>query len=220
MEIEKNKFSVITKLVIDKLEGGYFNPLWHKVNDNRYNTSGETMFGLDRINGGNLNRTKAGREFWELIDKSKNIKVWKWNFKGGNLNETLKDLLINVMYPYYLSLSNNYLTKQSNQIINNDSRLLFHFIYATWNGSGWFKKFATDFNKAVKNNITNTDELLKIALNSRIKEGLKVNSRPNSLIQQGGVKIASFIDTLKEPTNNLSLILLLISIFAIYKFYK
>ena len=30
--------------------------------------------------------------------------------------------------------------------------LLFHFSYASWNGEGWFKRFATSLNSAIKNN--------------------------------------------------------------------
>ena len=47
-------FNDSTKLVIDQLEGGYFNPAWHNVGDPRYSTSGETMFGLDRHAGFDL----------------------------------------------------------------------------------------------------------------------------------------------------------------------
>jgi hypothetical protein len=74
-----------------------------------------------------------------------------------------------------------------------DGRLLFHFIYATWNGSGWFQKFAKDINAAVAQGITNTDALLKVAMHSRTKEGLTKGSAPNSLIAQGGNKIEKIV---------------------------
>lgn len=197
MSVDKNRFKTVTNIVIDKLEGGYYNPTWHNVGDSRYGNSGETMFGIDRKAGGTLNDTIAGKQFWAIIDKNKNPQVWKWNYKGGTLAPQLKDLTSEIMYPQYESLSSRYLTPKAKSIVDSDNRLLFHFIYATWNGSGWFKKFATDINKAVDNGITNTDKLTQVALDSRTKEGLKAGSPPNSLIAQGGNKIAGFINTLK-----------------------
>ena len=70
---------------------------------------------------------------------------------------------------------------------------MFHFIYACWNGPGWFQKFANDMDKAVASGITNTDELCKVALNSRTKEGLSVGLPPNGLIKKGGIKISAII---------------------------
>lgn len=198
MAVDKNRFKTVTNIVIDKLEGGYFNPTWHNVGDSRYGNSGETMFGIDRKAGGSLNDTVAGKQFWSIIDKNKTPQVWKWNYKGGTLAPQLKDLTSEIMYPQYESLANRYLTPQAKSIVDSDNRLLFHFIYGAWNGAGWFKKFATDINKAIANGVTNTDKLTQVALDSRTKEGLKAGSSPNSLIAQGGKKIASFIDTLKD----------------------
>ena len=93
--------------------------------------------------------------------------------------------------------ANNYLDTKTRQIVDSDPRLMFHFIYATWNGPGWFKKFAADMNKAVNSGITDSDKLVQIAIDSRTKEGLKPGSSPNSLIAQGGKKIAGFINSLK-----------------------
>jgi hypothetical protein len=198
MAVDKNKFKTVTQLVIDKLEGGYYNPSWHSVGDSRYSASGETMFGIDRKAGGSINDTTAGREFWGIIDKAKNKQVWKWNYKGGTLAPQLKDLVVEIMYPVYERNAKNYLTPQSKAIVDSDSRLLFHFIYGSWNGTGWFKKFATDMNKAVASGITDTDKLSQVAIDSRTKEGLKVGSPPNSLVAQGGKKIATLFGSLKD----------------------
>jgi hypothetical protein len=198
MAVDKNKFKIVTNLVIDKLEGGYFNPTWHSVGDSRYGNSGETMFGIDRKAGGALNDTMAGKQFWSIIDKNKNPQVWKWNYKGGALAPQLKDLTSEIMYPQYESLASRYLSPKTKAIVDSDNRLLFHFIYGAWNGAGWFKKFATDMNKAVDSGITNTDKLTQVALDSRTKEGLRAGSPPNSLVAQGGNKIATFINTLKD----------------------
>jgi hypothetical protein len=168
-----------------------------RVKDSRYKASGETMFGIDRKMGGDINTSAAGKKFWNIIDDANAASTWKWNYKGGNLAESLKTLVVDMIYPLYTSLSSRYLDIKPKDIIDSDERLLFHFIYGTWNGPGWFKKFADDINKAVKNGITNTDELTQIAIDSRTKEGLKSGSKPNSLISQGGKKIAELFGTLK-----------------------
>ena len=209
-------FNDSTKLVIDQLEGGYFNPAWHNVGDPRYSNSGETMYGLDRLRG-NQEATATGKEFWSLIDKNKTKEVWKWNYKGGALGDQLKNLAVQIMYPLYSSYAKLYLNDKAKKIVDNDPALLFHFVYATWNGSGWFKKFATDINTAVNNGVTN---LQQVAINSRTKEGLKAGSKPNSLIAQGGEKIKKIFETLikNKPTN--TTLILIISVIAGYFLYK
>ena len=224
MAINKNKFKEVTKLVIDNLEGGYYNPLWHNVKDTRYNTSGETMFGIDRKNGGYLNTTPNGLKFWALIDKNKNQKVWKWRYRGGNLEKELIDLTSEIIYPEFLKLENLYLKPKTIEIVNNNDKLLFNFIYATWNGSGWFKKFATDLNEAIAKGETNTEKLIQVVLNSRINEGLKKNSKPNSLIAQGGRTIANLFKInlpLAEKKKIIPLLIaILTTIFLIHKYKK
>jgi hypothetical protein len=209
-------FNDSTKLVIDQLEGGYFNPAWHNVGDPRYSNSGETMYGLDRLRG-NQEATATGKQFWSLIDKNKTKEVWKWNYKGGALGDQLKNLAVQIMYPLYSSYAKLYLNDKAKKIVDNDPALLFHFVYATWNGSGWFKKFATDINTAVNNGVTN---LQQVAINSRTKEGLKAGSKPNSLIAQGGEKIKKIFETLikNKPTN--TTLILIISVIAGYFLYK
>ena len=209
-------FNDSTKLVIDQLEGGYFNPAWHNVGDPRYSTSGETMFGLDRLRG-MQEATATGKQFWNLIDKNKTKEVWKWNYKGGALGDQLKDLAVQIMYPLYSNYAKFYLNDKAKKIIDNDPALLFHFVYATWNGSGWFKKFATDINTAVNNGVTN---LQQVAINSRTKEGLKAGSKPNSLIAQGGEKIKKLFATLVKNKPKNTTLILIVSLIAGYFLYK
>ena len=203
MAVDEKRFNAMTQVVIDKLEGGYYHPDMLKdgrVKDARYGTSGETMFGIDRRQGGSINDTIAGKKFWGIIDQANARSNWKWNYKGGELSNQLKPLVSQMMLPQYENLANRYLSPQSKAIVDNDNRLLFHFIYGTWNGSGWFKKFADDINKSVAKGQTNPDELVKVAISSRTQEGLKAGSSPNSLIAQGGNKIANFINTLGGST--------------------
>jgi hypothetical protein len=199
MATDLNTFKDVTGLVIQKLEGGYYNPDWHSTADSRYGSSGETMYGIDRKAGGSINTTSAGQNFWSLIDKNKSKEVWKWNYIPPEpLKTQLRELASELIYPSYLRNANNYLNPKTREIVDKDSRLLFHFIYATWNGPGWFKKFATDMNNAVDSGVTNPDKLVQIAIDSRTKEGLKKGSPPNSLIAQGGNKIAGFIESVKD----------------------
>jgi len=160
-----SNFKKMTELVIDKLEGGYYNPNWHYKS--AMGRSGETMFGIDRKHGGSLNTSSAGIEFWDTIDKNKNKKIWKHYFRGGNLEQRLKDLVVKIMEPHFNNLFHKYLSPKSQKIVNNSNSLLFHFIYASWNGPGYFQKFAETFNNAVDDGVTSVSELKKVAIKSR-----------------------------------------------------
>ena len=158
-------FEEMTKMVINKLEGGYFNPNWHRSSG--MGDSGETMFGIDRKHGGTLNTSQPGVEFWSIIDKNKKPEVWKHYYRGGPLENQLTDLVVKIMEPHYKELSEKYLSEESRKIVNSDKGLTFNFIYASWNGSGFFQRFANDINDSVKKGVTNPKELQEVALNSR-----------------------------------------------------
>lgn len=207
-------FKKVTGKVIDHLEGGYFHPNMRTANPLKfgaYHRSGETMFGLDRHAGHDLYyktprkastvlanlpfiesgiyeyKNKASELFWKTIDNANAKNIWKWNYKGGDLSLKLKDLAATIIYNQFIFLFKKYLSLKAQQIVESNEKLLFHFIYATWNGSGWFQKFATIFNKEVLKT-TDINELIKVVLNSRINSG-------NSLIKQGGLKIKKLFDS-------------------------
>ena len=195
-----DSFSKVVSEVIDRLEGGYYHPDMLKdgrVKDSRYGSSGETMFGIDRKAGGAINTTPEGMEFWKLIDAQNARSNWKWGYKGGDLAPKLKDLVGKMIKRNFDTYSNKYLDPKSKEIVNKDPRLLFNFIYSVWNGPGWFKKFAEDFNKKVRAGVTNPEELVKVTLDSRTKEGLTPGSSANSLVKQGGEKMANLYN---DPT--------------------
>lgn len=222
-----NNFVNITKLVIDKLEGGYYHPDMlqdGRVKDSRYSSSGETMYGLDRhaghslyystprksdkvqsnlkyiYNGSYEYKNQASKDFWTTIDKLNARKNWSWNYMPkGELKDKLQKLTAEIMYPNYEKFANRYLSQKSKEIVEKDNRLLFNFIYATWNGEGWFKTFAQKMNDAVESGVEDTDKLTKVVIDARINNESK-NKGARSLIAQGGQKIASFIDTLKGKT--------------------
>jgi hypothetical protein len=190
----KALFNNITQFVIDNLEGGYYHPNMLKdgrVTDQRYKNSGETMFGIDRLAGGSINKTPAGIKFWSIIDNANAKNFWKWNYKGGSLAPQLKELVGEIMFPVYNNYAKLYFSNQSKNIVEKDNRLLFNFIYASWNGPAWFKMFAEKINTAIASGITNTDKLTEIAIKTR-------KNSTNSLIKQGGSIIEKIIDQLKK----------------------
>lgn len=199
MALEKEKFSKIVTLVIDQLEGGYYHPDMMQDGRLKYNSllasSGETMFGIDRKNGGSINTSSAGQKFWGIIDSAGARKNWKYNFMGGQYAPQLKILVGEMLLPRYNSYAQKYLSTEALDIVNSDEKLIFHFAYAVWNGPGWFQKFANDINAAVKSGIKSPEKLEQVALDSRLKEGLKEGSAPNKLIQQTGQKIETIFES-------------------------
>ena len=165
--IDFKNFRQVTEKIIEKLEGGYYNPSWHY--SSRMGKSGETLFGLDRRHGGTLNTSPEGREFWRLVDQNKNSQVWKYNYTPtGSLGETLKGLVSKILQKSYENLSQKYLKPESIKMIEKDPRLKFHFVYATWNGPGFFKKFADKLNQRIENqNILDPSKLFKLSMQDR-----------------------------------------------------
>jgi hypothetical protein len=192
--INENDFTKITDEVIDKLEGGYYHPKMlsdGRVKDSRYGASGETMFGLDRKAGAGLSVYQGWATFWNKIDTVGARDKWSWNYGGGQYAPELKQLAGKVMYQEYKNFYNRYLSKESQAIVDSDPRLVFNFAYATWNGSGWFQRFAKVFNEAVAKGERNKEKLVDLVVAQRTQSS-------NSLIAQGGRKIASFIDEIKS----------------------
>jgi hypothetical protein len=174
---EFKNFRQATDKIIENLEGGYYNPSWHY--NSKMGKSGETLFGLDRKNGGHLNTTPEGLEFWKLVDQNKNKDVWKYNYKPtGSLGERLRNLLSRILEKSYDNLSKKYLNPESIKIVNSDPKLKFHFIYATWNGPGFFQKFANKLNNRIGNqNILNPNELFKLSMQDR-RDSVVASSAP------------------------------------------
>jgi len=165
--LEFKNFRQVTDKIIEKLEGGYYNPAWHyKTGMGR---SGETLFGLDRKHGGTLNTSSEGREFWRLVDQNKNKEVWKhYYMPTGSLNEKLRNLLSIILGRSYEEYSRKYLKPASRKIVEPDPSLKFHFAYATWNGPGFFQKFANRLNQRIENqNILDPTKLFKLSMQDR-----------------------------------------------------
>jgi hypothetical protein len=172
--------------IIDKIEGGYYNPDKHSTRG--MGDSGETMFGIDRKYAGKLNETPEGKEFWSLIDKADAKNKWAWNYKGGPLEPKLKNLAIKMIKKNYDDFSKRYMSDETVKIVNSDEGLLTHLGYATWNGQGWFRRFAETINKEVQRGNKDPKKLLKKGLMDRKESG-------NRLIASSAEKIESIIGT-------------------------
>ena len=170
-----------TDKIIDKFEGGYWNndttkPRSQKCvnhpDDPMYDNSGETMFGIDRRSG-QWDNTPKGREFFELIDSEKEnyndmeefCRTWRWNYNGGPLQSELKSRAGDLMLSVYEN-NKDVFTPEALEEVESNKRLLFHFAYACWNGSGVFQSFAEDINDAVESGLSG-DELVDVAIESR-----------------------------------------------------
>jgi len=192
-KIDVSDFESITNTVIKTFEGGYYHPDMLKdgrVKDSRYGNSGETMFGIDRKAGGKMtNEGPAAQEFWKLIDDANARTNWQWNYMGGPLESRLRKLTSDIIKPYFVSNVNRFLNPEAREIVLNDKKLMVNFAYATWNGSGWFQKFANVINDAVKSGTTDPEQLSDILLKRRLNSG-------NSLIAQGGKKMEKLINSM------------------------
>ena len=193
----ESKWMDVTKKVIDNFEGGYWNYWecknhpWHSM----YKKSGETLFGLDRKAGNIENLAPEGREFFRLIDEEKKkmgmsefCSKWTYNYRGGNLEEKLKDLAAKTMFGQYEKNMSNYVKDpETKKRIEGNEGLLLHMSYATWNGPGHFNKFAKKIDTAVKEGKSD-EELLDIAKKSRTNAltgyWAKATTKVNSLIDK------------------------------------
>jgi hypothetical protein len=182
-KLSSTDFDKEVSRVIDNLEGGYYHP---NMNSSDMGKSGETMMGMDRKYGAGFAQTSAGKEFWKLIDDAEAKNNWKRNYMGGPLESRLKALVTKMIQPEYEKLSNRYLDEKAREIVKKSPNLMFHFIYATWNGSGWFQKFANKINEAVNDGVTKISDLESIAMKSRKESG-------NSIIASGGQKISKLL---------------------------
>jgi hypothetical protein len=184
-------FKDITKKVIANFEGGYWNPICHGTKGMGKST--ETMFGLDRYNG-NIESTDRGRQFFKIIDDEKRAlgatssgsgkntkwdnmsnfcKKWTYNYKGDSrTKQPLMDLATAIMEERFNSyMSNSVSDPKTKEKIMNNKNLLTHMSYATWNGSGFFKKFAKKLDNGIKQGL-NDKELVNLAIQSRAETGL------------------------------------------------
>ena len=196
---ETNDFNTVCSKVIAELEGGYYHPdmlLDGRVKDSRYSASGETMYGIDRKTGGTINETAEGRKFWALIDAKGARKNWKLYYLPPDpLKSQLYRLCCAMIKRNYDSFLNRYVgDNEIIRVINSDGRLMFNFVYATWNGPGWFQGWAEEIVAQYRKGMTDSGQLAAYFVKRRISNnGIVGNKTNNSLIAQGGKKIAKIL---------------------------
>lgn len=172
----EDRWMDVTKKVIDKFEGGYWN-YWQCKNhpwDSIYKNSGETLFGLDRKAGAIEKIKPEGEEFFRIIDDEKKklgmanfCKKWVYNYRGGDKEEVLKNLAAKIMFKQYTSNMANFVKDpETKRRIENNKGLLLHMSYACWNGPAFFQGFAQKLQDGVKSGMSDR-QLIKLAKDSR-----------------------------------------------------
>jgi hypothetical protein len=196
-------FLEIVKFIVANLEGGYFHPDMITRGDIKdpqglYRSSEETMMGMDRNPKNSVNNSIGGKKFWAIVDNN--------NFRTGLKNEGLPaepllsqlfDAEVEAMQPEFERLFKTFIPDANlRALIQSDGRLYYNFVYATWNGSGWFQQYGNYVSKAYANGQKNPDELLKIAINLRLNSRLfwpDVKDYAYKLMNRGGTKIAKHV---------------------------
>lgn len=195
--VTKEQFSTFTVVVIDNFEGGYYHPDMLKKfkpsDQAKLKSSGETLFGLDRKAGAQLAQYPEWKVFWDRVDaeRAANPAVWKYNSRGGAAGPELKNLCAAIMFEWFSSLVHKYITVGGNAAIGDDERLVIHFSYASWNGEGWFKKFANALNTAIQKFPGDKENIFREAIKARteatsVKNGATV---PNVVMRQQGANM-------------------------------
>jgi hypothetical protein len=195
----KEKFMVVTTRVIRELEGGYYHPIMQQKNPKGFSImgdSGETLFGIDRRAGARATTDPPpARQFWAAIDAAGAKTKWPhMHIPPNPLRDKLIYLAAAIMEPEYNRMLNNCIKDQNlRNLINSYDKLLFNFVYASWNGGGWFQGWARVISAAYKGGMTNPEQLTRLFVAKRINNtgilGKKQISN-NFLIAQGGRKIA------------------------------
>lgn len=186
--ISKDKFISLTGLVIDGLEGGYYHPSMKS----RFNAksqallgdSGETLFGIDRKHGIQLAKYPEWAIFWAEVDGAKKVNPadFGYNKRGGASEAKLKALAASIMYQWFSYLAKKYLKSEALKYISEDDRLLLHFSYSSWNGEGWFKRYANALTSAIKKYPNDKEQVFQEAYKARSKSS-------NPVIRQQGTNM-------------------------------
>ena len=122
--------------------------------------------------------------------------TWPWLYIPKDpIKSELYTLVAQMMKPNYDAFVGRYLTPEAAKIVNDNPSLMFNFIYAVWNGPGWFQRFAKVINQKVAEGVTDPKELLRIAVDTR-KNWSSSSSSANSLIAQGGRKIEKIVSSI------------------------
>lgn len=196
-------YADLVRLVIDNLEGGYYHPDMYTANPSmfaraaaEYQRSGETMYGLDRKNGapGVTTATEGGVKFWNLIDKyytKHHADTSYWNDKAdgkkadipASVGVQLKKYATDIIQ-YLFNKNLQYFSEPVKQIVLNDPGLLLQFFYATYNGSGNFKNWATVLNNAYNSGIKDVNKYWDLVQAERRKKSSAVFTQGANILDR------------------------------------
>jgi len=186
-----------TEVVIDNFEGGYYHTDMKKnfkpSDQKKLGDSGETLFGLDRKHGSQLKMYPEWKTFWDAVDadRKKNPGLWKYNYKpGGAIGKDFKRLASSIMYKWFQYLSGRHILISSMDEIANDDRLIIHFSYASWNGEGWFKRYAAALNAAIIEFPGDKEKIFREAIKARTESS-------NVVIRQQGANMMALFKRMK-----------------------
>jgi hypothetical protein len=192
----------LIKYVIIETEGGYFNPWMYqedRVKFKKFDISGETMFGFDRLRNSKVN-TPEGKRFWALIDAQKpneNRQVWRYGYIPPEpLASQLLDIVVKQETDKFREYFNRYIKNKDLQtLIKTDGRLYYNFAKATFNGAGFFQGFSNSITRAYNAGEKSTEALLKLFIELRldiykVPELSRYRQEARELIAQGGRRIA------------------------------
>jgi hypothetical protein len=198
----------MVKVIVSYIEGGYYHPNMKEKNPEKFKLFGnstETLFGIDRYNGG-WEKTSAGKEFFSLLDAENASEKWEYMYDLDD-NQALKNKLIDLSADMISqkneSNKSRFFTPKARKIVNGDAGLTFNFIYATYNGEGWFQKFANEINEAVDQGTTDPKELLKIAIDTR-KQWTSNKPHVTTLIRRTGDKVMGALQKFFSDYSDLS----------------
>lgn len=198
LNVTLEAFTINTQRVIEGLEGGYYHPDMKKnfsaKSQKLLGDSGETMYGLDRKHGAQLAKFSEWNEFWKVLDQDKKLNPNRYGYNKMDVPQaaTLKRLAAAIMYKWFSYLAGKYLLVSSMDEVAADDRLMIHFSYASWNGEGWFERYAKALNEAIRkyDNQPNEKELI-------FKEAIKARTESsNAVIRQQGTNMMALFKKL------------------------
>lgn len=170
--------------IIQNIEGGYYHPdMKAKLkNGDALGISGETMYGLDRLNGAGsaVTDSTAGRNFWALVDANYGSHHGDTAYYGdmadgrrvpASVGAQLKQYTSEIIKSMFNDYAGRYLSPGAKAVIMSSPALQLQFLYAVWNGPGHFKTFANLVNAAYAGGTTAAAALYQLVADARRKKG-------------------------------------------------
>jgi hypothetical protein len=137
--------------------------------------------------------TKTGG--WNIVKNPRKSNGWSWNYMPKPSDpgyNTLQTNLQKYISHQFTSFSKTYFGNHPvGKLVESDGRLKFLFYRATWNGVGFFKKYANNLKAVYDSGVTDIDKLICADLTFRY-------NKKSSAFKPGVSKMAYMIDY-KKP---------------------